>query len=561
MEDWAQDVGTAGPGSGASGVRRQSGRALRMGFVLDVAGYGGRSVPGRDSVQQRLRRLVVATLAECGLRLDATVVDHQWTGDGINAILPADIDPTAVLAVLLRSLTASLRRDNAEHADRIRLRMAIDVGLVERNVAGFGGPVIVDINRLVDSAALRSALDAEPTADLAVALSDHAFALIIQPGYPGIPVAQFTRADVAAKEFSGPAWIWVSTRQWSEPAYLPLGPGDPREADGWRIVARLGEGQAGTVYLANVAGAAGAAVPGASAFGGGRAIDGGNGFARESIFGGGADDGGDSGAVDSGWAAVKMFDQQLTADPDVRRRLPVGALAASVVRHPHLTSVIDCGALAGRGQRWVASTLVRGPSLAAVVTETGPLPAETPGWIALGVAGALAMLHETGLAHHAVCARNVLLGGHGPVLTDFGTSRAALVAGPGAAADDVLMLGVTAFFAATGRSPWADTVGPARSRYPGDGERAAWRVRSRRLPAVAGAHRARLSGRRPCRAANRRAAARLAARRGRSPAAVLAARPGRRPGRRMPGAAAASRAAALAARPRVVAGHAGHRGR
>ncbi|TVZ06172.1 hypothetical protein EAS64_01645 [Trebonia kvetii] len=442
-------------------MRRQSGRALRMGFVLDVAGYGGRSVPGRDSVQQRLRRLVVATLAECGLRLDATVVDHQWTGDGINAILPADIDPTAVLAVLLRSLTASLSRDNAEHADRIRLRMAIGVGLVERNVAGFGGPVIVDINRLVDSAALRSALDAEPTADLAVALSDHAFALIIQPGYPGIPVAQFTRADVAAKEFSGPAWIWVSTRQWSEPAYLPLGPGDPREADGWRIVARLGEGQAGTVYLANVAGAAGAAVPGASPFGGGRAIDGGSGFAGESIFGGDADDDdGDSGAVNSGWAAVKMFDQQLTADPDVRRRLPVGVLAASVVRHPHLTSVIDCGALAGRGQRWVASTLVRGPSLAAVVTETGPLPAETPGWIALGVAGALAMLHETGLAHHAVCPRNVLLGGHGPVLTDFGTSRAALVAGPGAAADDVLMLGVTALYAATGRSPWADIPAP-----------------------------------------------------------------------------------------------------
>ena len=418
-----------------------------MGFVLDVAGYGARSVPGRDSVQQRLRRLVVATLAECGLRLDATVVDHQWTGDGINAILPADIDPTAVLAVLMRSLAAGLGRDNAEHADRIRLRMAIGVGLVERNVAGFGGPVIVDINRLVDSAALRSALDAEPAADLAVALSDHAFVLIIQPGYPGIPFAQFTRVNVAAKEFSGPAWIWVSTRQWSDPAYLPPGPGDPREAGGWRIVARLGEGQAGAVYLAHDGGAAGQPAPGASAFDG----------AGGDVFG---DDGGDSGAGGTGWAAVKVFDPQLTADPDVARRLPVGALAASVVRHPHLASVIDCDAKAGHGQRWMASTLVRGPSLAAAVTETGPLPAETAGWIALGIAGALAMLHETGLAHHAVSAHNVLLGGNGPVLTDFGTSRAALIAGPGTAADDVLMLGVTAFFAATGRSPWSDRSAP-----------------------------------------------------------------------------------------------------
>ena len=458
MEDWAQDVGTARPGSGASGARRQSGRALRMGFVLDVAGYGARSVPGRDSVQERLRRLVVATLAECGLRLDATVVDHQWTGDGINAILPADIDPTAVLAVLMRSLTAGLTRDNAEHTDRVRLRMAIGVGLVERSVAGFGGPVIVDINRLVDSAALRSALDGEPTADLAVALSDHAFALIIQPGYPGIPVAQFTRVNVTAKEFSGPAWIWVSTRQWSDPVYLPPGPGDPREAGRYRIVARLGEGQAGTVYLANDGRAGGAASPGA--FDGGRDLDNAAAFGGEGVFDAEGGEGDGDTVADSGWVAVKVFDPPLMADPDVRRRLPVGALAASVIRHPHLASVIDYDTKGDRSQRWVASTLVRGPSLADVVTETGPLPAQTPGWIALGVAGALAMLHESGLAHHAVSAHNVLLGGQGPVLTDFGTSRAALIAGPGTAADDVLMLGVTAFFAATGRSPWAGRSAP-----------------------------------------------------------------------------------------------------
>ncbi len=156
-----------------------------------------------------------------------------------------------MLGVLIRSLAAGLSADNARHADRIRLRMAIGVGLIERRAAGFGGPVIVDINRLVDSAALRSALAAEPAADLAVALSDQAYTLIFQPGYPGIPAGQFTQANVVAKEFSGPAWIWLSTRQWSEPAYLPLGAADPREVGGYRIVARLGSGQAGQVYLAS----------------------------------------------------------------------------------------------------------------------------------------------------------------------------------------------------------------------------------------------------------------------------------------------------------------------
>jgi eukaryotic-like serine/threonine-protein kinase len=103
----------------------------------------------------------------------------------------------------------------------------------------------------------------------------------------------------------------------------------------------------------------------------------------------------------------------------------------------------------------VASALVRGPSLAAAVAETGPLPGDAVGWIALDLARALTTLHESGLTHHAVSPQNVLLDSTGPVLTDFGVNRNALFNGPGSEADDVLMLGATLFFAATGRSPWS----------------------------------------------------------------------------------------------------------
>jgi len=415
----------AGPGgrhtAGTAPGRRQSGRALRMGFVLDVAGYGMRAVPERDDVQRRLRRLVVGMLEECGLKLDVRVVDHQWTGDGINGVLPSDIDPPSVLSVLVRSLAAALSEDNARHLDRIRLRMAIGVGLIERRAAGFGGPVIVDINRLVDSAALRSALSDEPGADLAVALSDQVYTLIVQPGYPGIPAGQFTQANVMAKEFSGSAWIWLSTRQWSGPPYGPLGVADPREVGGYRIAARLGSGRAGTVYLAS------------------------GGFS-----------GGTSGNADTGWAALKVYDERLVADPAVRRRLSLGAIAASVAREPHVASLIDSDIDDGQGLQWVASTLVRGPSLAAVVAETGRLPAATSGWIALGLARALTTLHEAGFTHGAVSPHNVVLDERGPVLTDLGMNRTTLISGPGIPGDDVLMLGATVFFAATGRPPWDD---------------------------------------------------------------------------------------------------------
>lgn len=406
----------------ATPAGRQPGRALRMGFVLDVAGYGTRTVPERDEVQRRLRQLVVAALDECGLALGMRAVDHQWTGDGINVALPSDVDPPVVLGMLMRSVASGLSADNARHADRIRLRMAIGIGLIERKAAGFGGPVIVDISRLVDSPALRTALTGEPAADLAVAVSDQLYTLIVKPGYPGIPAGQFTRARVVSKEFSGPAWIWLSTRQWSGPAYLPLGPADSWEIGGYRIVARLGAGQAGPVYLAS-----------------GDA---------------GGDDLRDAG---TGWAAVKVFDRRLLADPAVRRRLTLGAMSARVAREPHVASLIDSG-IGGQDQPWVATTLVRGPSLAAVVAETGRLPADTAAWVALGLARALTTLHESGFTHDAVCPHNVVLDAHRPVLTDLGTNRARLLYGPGEPGDDVLMLGATVYFAATGRSPWGDGV-------------------------------------------------------------------------------------------------------
>jgi hypothetical protein len=336
-------------------------RRLRLGFSLDVVGFGARAAQERHEVQRRLRQLVDVTLAECGLALDRLSGGYQWTGDGINVMLPIDMDPAFALPVLMRSIAAALGTDNVRSADRIRLRMAVGVGLVEPSVTGFNGPLIVDISRLVSGDPLRGALSDFPAADLAVAISDQAFTLVIKPGYPGIPVGQFTAVNVAVKEFAEPAWIWVSARQWSGPAYSPLTQADPREIGGCQIVARLGSGMTGQVYLAT----------------------------------------GSRGERPDGWTAVKVFDEDLVADSETRRRLVTGALAASVLSGDHLASVTNSDTRAR--QPWVASTLVCGPSLAATVTETGPLPASAVGWMMLGLASdrAIAVARVPGRPHPA----------------------------------------------------------------------------------------------------------------------------------------------------------------
>jgi hypothetical protein len=412
--------------------RGNCGAKLRMGFVLDVAGWGARSAPSQLEVQRRLLRIAERVLDQCGLRMtgdkdgwspDCALCETSGTGDGLNAMLPADCDLTMILPVLIRALAADLAADNAANAgDRMRMRMAVSIGLVEHGAVGFSGPLITELSRLVNSRMLHDELNAEPGADLAVAIADGVHSMIIRSGYPGIPATQFRKAEVTEKEFSGTAWIWLSTRQWTTTPYGELAPGDPQWAGEYRIAARIG---AGTGIGTGTGAGPGSRVYLAS-------------------------------APDGGWAAVKVFDPGLTSDAGIRQRLEAGVLSGRLARGPYLARGLEDGE--GPKGVWIASTLVRGPSLHAAITETGPLPAASALWLAVGVAHMLDTLHGDDLTHGGLSASNVLLSADGPVATDVGVSRAALLtSGPAGKADDVFALGRVAFFAATGRQAFRDS--------------------------------------------------------------------------------------------------------
>lgn len=180
-------------------------RVNRLGFVVDVVGYGKRTEQAQTQVQRRLTALLRAVVTDVGDDFDAVDQD-SGAGDGL-VVLPAAGDPTERLPVLLRSVKTRLAEDNAASQDRIRLRMAVGTG----QVAGFAGPLVVNISRLVDSEPLRRAVAGNPEADLVVLVLDMLRHEVVAPGYVPLVVNCVELVDLAMKEFVDEAWLLAST--------------------------------------------------------------------------------------------------------------------------------------------------------------------------------------------------------------------------------------------------------------------------------------------------------------------------------------------------------------
>ncbi|MEU0400963.1 serine/threonine-protein kinase [Streptomyces sp. NPDC006197] len=215
----------------------------------------------------------------------------------------------------------------------------------------------------------------------------------------------------------------------------PLGPGDPREAGPYRLLAELGRGGMGRVYL--------------------------------------------GAAPDGRLAAVKQVHARLAADEGFRARFRREVEASRKVSGACTAAVLAADADAA--VPWLASVFVAGPSLGAAVERSGTLPAETVRRLAVQLATALDEIHRAGLVHRDLKPENVLLSEDGARVIDFGIARAAgtgndvtaltqtgLVVGSPAfmspeqaegreltPASDVFSLGSVLALAATGTSPFA----------------------------------------------------------------------------------------------------------
>ncbi|MEV6582702.1 MDR family MFS transporter [Streptomyces sp. NPDC051582] len=208
---------------------------------------------------------------------------------------------------------------------------------------------------------------------------------------------------------------------------------DPARIGPYRLIARLGAGGMGLVYLGRSEG--------------GRTV------------------------------AVKVVQAEYAGHPEFRRRFAREIAAARKVGGSCTAAVLDADPEAA--VPWVATQYIPGPDLHAVVARHfGPLPEHSVHTLANRLALALQAVHGAGLIHRDLKPSNVLVTVDGPRVIDFGIARAMdslaeehslhtrtgmLIGSPGfmspeqvrglelTPASDVFCLGAVLVYAATGR--------------------------------------------------------------------------------------------------------------
>ncbi|ARF54992.1 MDR family MFS transporter [Streptomyces gilvosporeus] len=209
-------------------------------------------------------------------------------------------------------------------------------------------------------------------------------------------------------------------------------PSDPTHIGPYRLIARLGAGGMGLVYLGRSAA--------------GRTV------------------------------AVKVVQEEHAQHPEFRRRFAREVAAARRVGGSWTAAVLDADTEAA--VPWVATQYIPGPDLTTVVAnDFGPLPDNSVRVLANRLALALQAVHAAGLIHRDLKPSNVLVTVDGPRVIDFGIARAMdtlagdslhtrtgmLIGSPGfmspeqvrglelTPASDVFCLGAVLVYAATGR--------------------------------------------------------------------------------------------------------------
>ncbi|WP_461005753.1 hypothetical protein [Streptomyces capparidis] len=180
-----------------------------MCLAADVEKYSRFDTPVQEICQADLDRVLEEAAVLSGL--DRASWPRQPQGDQEFAVLPPDTPEALVLGDFVRHLAVRLgeRNGNRSEDDRMRLRLAVDVGVARTATLGYSGPAPVAVARYLNAPQLKRVLEALDSADLAVIVSDRLYQDVVRLRVQGLDPRRYVRTHVRQKEFSGYGWIHV----------------------------------------------------------------------------------------------------------------------------------------------------------------------------------------------------------------------------------------------------------------------------------------------------------------------------------------------------------------
>src|SRR5579884_1886408 len=121
------------------------------------------------------------------------------------------------------------------------------------------------------------------------------------------------------------------------------------------------------------------------------------------------------------YVAIKILPPGVASDPSRQARFEQEARALAALNHPNVVGVYGAGA--DDGKSWIASELVSGESLRAVI-DRGRLPARRALEFAIQIADAIAAAHAAGIIHRDLKPENIMIAADGRVkVLDFGLAK------------------------------------------------------------------------------------------------------------------------------------------
>lgn len=118
--------------------------------------------------------------------------------------------------------------------------------------------------------------------------------------------------------------------------------------------------------------------------------------------------------------AVKVVKGEFAADADYRRRFAREVAALRDLGGTHTAAVVDADI--NGDPPWLIMEYVQGPTLAERIGRNGPMTESEARQLASGLAECIAVIHAAGVVHRDLKPSNVVLSPDGPKLVDFGVA-------------------------------------------------------------------------------------------------------------------------------------------